>query len=185
MEGIDQGSHGRAMGSAPAPHVCATTPCRWPGPPLARSPGRAERDPLDLAHWCPMEGSADTLAALSHRSSALSTVGALGCPRPAPPRPGEGAPRARWARALGVRHRWPRWRGEHRGPGVGTTTRGTGPKVMAVADRAGLPVAVHMARASPHAVPRVAPPLAAWAVDARPARLIGANAYESAPLEAH
>jgi transposase len=55
--------------------------------------------------------------------------------------------------------------------------------VMAVADRAGLPVAIHVASASPPEVTRVALTLAACAVAARPARLIGAKADESDPLD--
>jgi transposase len=55
---------------------------------------------------------------------------------------------------------------------------------MAVADRAGLPVAIPVASASPHEVTLVAPTLAACAVAAGPARLIGDKAYDSDPLDA-
>jgi transposase len=67
---------------------------------------------------------------------------------------------------------------------VGKTKRGKGTKVMAIADRAGLPVAVHVEAASPHEVTLVAPTLAACFVEDRPERLIGDKAYDSDPLDA-
>jgi transposase len=54
---------------------------------------------------------------------------------------------------------------------------------MAVADRAGLPLAVHTAAASPHEVPLVPDTLAASFTAERPERLIGDKAYDSAPLD--
>ena len=50
---------------------------------------------------------------------------------------------------------------------MGTTTRGKGTQVMAVADRAGLPLATHVKAAPPHEVTLVEPTLAAGVVDAR------------------
>src|SRR5688500_15689597 len=50
---------------------------------------------------------------------------------------------------------------QKRGPGVGTTKRGTGTKLMAVADRTGLPLAVRTASASPPEVTRVPDTVAA------------------------
>ena len=55
---------------------------------------------------------------------------------------------------------------------------------MAVAARPGLPLAVRPERAPPHAVPLGAAPRAARLGAAWPARLIGARAYDSAPLAA-
>lgn len=55
---------------------------------------------------------------------------------------------------------------------------------MAVADRAGLPVAICTASASPHEVKLVAGTLAGRFVDALPRRLIGDRAYDSDPLDA-
>ncbi len=66
---------------------------------------------------------------------------------------------------------------------MGKTKRGKGTKIMAIADRAGLPVAVHVASASPHEVTIVAPTLAACVVDSRPERLIGDKAYDSDALD--
>jgi transposase len=70
-----------------------------------------------------------------------------------------------------------------RGLGVGATKRGKGTKLMAVADRAGLPVAVHTAAATPHEVTLVLHTLAAAFTPERPDRLIGDKAYDSDPLD--
>lgn len=67
------------------------------------------------------------------------------------------------------------------GAGVGKTKRGKGSKLMAMADRAGLPVAV--TSASPHEVALVESTLEARFIDALPERLIGDKAYDSDPLD--
>lgn len=54
---------------------------------------------------------------------------------------------------------------------------------MALADGAGLPLAVHVESAAPHEVTLVAPTLAACFVDEQPERLIGDTAYDSDPLD--
>jgi transposase len=55
---------------------------------------------------------------------------------------------------------------------------------MAMADRAGLPLAVCAASASPHEVTLVAPTLDSRFVEAMPQRLIGDRAYDADPLDA-
>jgi transposase len=67
---------------------------------------------------------------------------------------------------------------------VGTTKRGKGTKLMALADRSGAPLAVCAASASPHEVTLVEEVLAASFVCERPKRLIGDRAYDSDPLDA-
>ena len=66
---------------------------------------------------------------------------------------------------------------------MGKTKRGKGTKLMAVADRSGLPVAVHTASASPHEVRLVGETLAEVFTDEQPERLIGDRAYDSDPLD--
>ena len=66
---------------------------------------------------------------------------------------------------------------------MGTTKRGKGTTRMAVADRAGLPVAVHTAAATPHEVTLVLHTLAATFTPEHPDRLIGDQAYDSDPLD--
>jgi transposase len=54
---------------------------------------------------------------------------------------------------------------------------------MAVADRAGLPLAVHTENASPHEVTLARKTLVERFTDAAPERLIGDKAYDSDPLD--
>ena len=70
------------------------------------------------------------------------------------------------------------------GAGVGTTKRGKGSKIMAIADRHGRPVATHTDSATPHEVTLVEATLAHRLVRKTPERLIGDNAYESDQLDA-
>jgi transposase len=66
---------------------------------------------------------------------------------------------------------------------VGKTKRGKGSKVVAVADAAGVPVAVHVASATPHETTLVAATLAHRFTAESPQRLIGDRAYDSDPLD--
>ena len=68
---------------------------------------------------------------------------------------------------------------------MGKTKRGKGSKVMAVADRAGLPVAICVTSAQPHEVTLVEPTLSSCLLSQRPHRLIGDLAYDSDPLDSH
>ena len=67
---------------------------------------------------------------------------------------------------------------------MGKTKRGKGSKIMAIADRSGLPVAVHVSSASPHEVTLAESTLAARFVADEPERLIGDKAYDSDTLDA-
>jgi len=66
---------------------------------------------------------------------------------------------------------------------VGPTRRGKGTKIMAVADGAGLPLAVCTASASPNEVTLVDQTLDACLLDELPLRLIGDKAYDSDVLD--
>ena len=66
---------------------------------------------------------------------------------------------------------------------MGKTKRGKGTKIMAVADGAGLPVAISVGSASPHEVRLTEGVLEARFVDEQPQRLIGDRAYDSDPLD--
>ena len=70
------------------------------------------------------------------------------------------------------------------GGSIGKTKRGKGSKIMAIADRQGLPVAVHVESATPHEVTLVHATLAERFVRQLLERLIGDNAYESDRLDA-
>jgi len=54
---------------------------------------------------------------------------------------------------------------------------------MAVADRHGLPVAVHVESATPHEVKLVVPTLIEMVIPEAPQNLVGDNAYDSDDLE--
>jgi len=71
-----------------------------------------------------------------------------------------------------------------RGLEVGKTKRGKGTKVMAVADRHGLPVSICIESATPHEVKLATSTLAQMVVPDAPGHLIGDNAYDSDKLDA-
>ena len=66
---------------------------------------------------------------------------------------------------------------------MGKTKRGKGTKIMAVTDRFGLPVAIHVASASPHEVRLVEQTLDRSWIEETPGKLIGDKAYDSDPLD--
>ncbi len=67
---------------------------------------------------------------------------------------------------------------------MGKTKRGKGSKIMAIADRTGLPVALYVSSATPNEVTLVERTLASCFTAAQPERLIGDTAYDSDPLDA-
>ena len=66
---------------------------------------------------------------------------------------------------------------------MGKTKRGKGTKLMAVADGAGLPLAISVGSASPHEVKLVEDTLDKRFTEEMPERLIGDRAYDSDPLD--
>ena len=66
---------------------------------------------------------------------------------------------------------------------MGKTKRGKGTKLMAVADRSGLPIAISVESASPHEVRLVERTLKHRFTKECPKRLIGDRAYDSDPLD--
>ena len=73
--------------------------------------------------------------------------------------------------------------GDKRGRHVGPTRRGKGTKIMAIADGAGLPLAICTASASPNEVTLVDQTIESRFIDEVPRRLIGDKAYDSDPLD--
>jgi len=73
--------------------------------------------------------------------------------------------------------------GQKRGRLVGKTKRGKGTKIMGLADRHGLPLALRAESASPAEVKLVASTLEARIIAEVPERLIGDKAYDSDPLD--
>lgn len=70
-----------------------------------------------------------------------------------------------------------------RGRKVGKTKRGKGTKIMAVADRNGLPVSVCAESATLHEVKLALPTLLRMVIPDAPQNLIGDNAYDSDRLD--
>jgi hypothetical protein len=147
-------------------------PRRRPRSSVARSARRIERCAVDSPDWCPVGGSAGPVSALPNVSSTVSSLGPDRRSGSDSPRLGRGCARSRWLRPVRVLHRRDLCHRKNGGLGVGKTKRGKGTKIMAVADRTGLPVAIHVASASPHEVTLVEATLAQRFTRALQTRLI-------------
>src|SRR5688572_14301380 len=150
---------------------------------VARSAGRIERHPLDPSHRRALEGLAGSLSVPSDVPSPVPAVG----PHRLVPARAQGArgrsPRAWRTGSQRDVYRWLLCQRQKKGRCVGKTKRGKGTKIMAIADRAGLPVAITIASASPHETQLVAQTLNASFLPDNPARLIGDAAYDSDGLD--
>ena len=139
---------------------------------------------MDLALGSALAGYARSLSAIPDLPPPLPRVGAQRRVQADRGSAGRGLAKSGQARFERVLYRRDLCDREKGGAGVGKTKRGKGTKLMAVADSAGAPVAVHTASASPHEVT-----LAEGTVEQRftedlPERLIGDLAYDSDPLDA-
>ncbi len=146
---------------------------------LARCASCAERNSLGFTHRRSLARSSGPLSALSNLPSPLSTVAARWHADPAVARPRRRSTGARQTRSVGDLHRRQLQFGEKRGPAVGPTRRGKGSKIMAIADRHGLPVACSIASASPHETQLVEATVEQRFTRAKPRRMIGDRAYDS------
>jgi|SRR6266404_1490354 len=139
---------------------------------------------MDITHWRSLERFAAAVRLVPNLAPPIPELGpfwntgtsALGR-RP-------GSQRARRVGSPRVFHRRNVCSGEKRGLCVGKTKRGKGTKIMAIADRHGLPVAVCTESASPAEVKLVARTIEGRFIADPPARLIGDKAYDSDPLDA-
>jgi len=156
---------------------------RWARPSVARHACGVERCVVGLTHRCSLARSASSLSALSNLPSTLPTVAALGTAHSVAAETGRRFTRPREARSERILHRRQLQFGEKRGSGVGPTKRGKGSKIMAIADRHGLPIAVHVVSASPNEATLVEPTLQHRFLRQTPERLIGDKAYDSDPLD--
>src|SRR3984893_5772181 len=176
------GPHRRPVGVSGAA-VSSQAAERWARPAVARYACGVEWRVVGVTHGCPLARSASSLSALSNLSSTLPTVAALGVVRAFAANTGRRPTRPRKARSERGLHRRQLQFGEKRGSGVGPTKRGKGSKIMAIADRHGLPVAVHVVSASPNEATLVEPTLQRRFPREIPKRLIGDKAYDSDPLD--
>src|SRR5437899_9316533 len=178
---LPHGPHRRPMGgfaAFPSPETSSEARAT-----MARCPRRVQRDSLGAAHRRSLARSARPLSALSNLPSPLPAVAArrdldatLARPRRRPAGP-------RQTGFVGDLHRRQLQLGEKRGAAVGPTRRGKGSKIMAIADRHGLPVACSIASASPHETKLVEATVQQRFTRAKPKRMIGDRAYDSDPLD--
>jgi transposase len=178
----EHGPHRCPVGDARTA-VSTSAPGRWARSTVAGHASGAERGLLGLTHRRSLARSAASLSALPNLSSALPTVAAFRVAHATAPETGGRFTRPRKAGSERVVHRCQLQRGEKRGSAVGPTRRGKGSKIMAISDGHGLPLAVHVASASPHETKLVAPTLEQRFLAEAPERLIGDRAYDSDPLD--
>lgn len=148
-----------------------------------RYPSRAERRALGVANRSTLAGFAKALSAVSNLPSLVPAVAAGGYFSGSITGLGGGFTRSRqggFARELSG---WLLRRSEKRGSGVGKTKRGKGTKIMAIADRHGLPIGISVASASPHETKLVETTLEQRFTEEVPPLLIGDKAYDSDPLD--
>lgn len=150
---------------------------------MARSTRRVERGDVDPPHRRAVGRSSTAISAVSDVPPSLSEVGtgrrlgqAASRAGRAPARSGQGGLNR------SVHRRLPRG-GKKGGAHVGKTRRGKATKIMAVADRNGLPIAIGIASGERHETKLVFETLWKRFVAPLPERLIGDKAYDSAPLE--
>lgn len=178
----EHGSYRRPMGNSPR-GVCRTTARRWQGATAARRTCSAEWRLVDLAHWSTLEGLTRSLSTLSNLSPTFPEMAAGRSFRSDLTGAGRGSGSPWKARPERRRHRCLLRGGEKRGAAVGKTKRGKGTKIMAVTDGHGVPVAVHVASASPHETRLVEATLDDGFAPALPQKLLGDLAYDSDPLD--
>ena len=179
MDGIDE----RAMGNCKCHPATRPYARRSARPAVERSTQGLQRDPLDPAHGCALERFARALWQVPDRASSLSELGALRSFRACVVGRGQRSPRAGRTglkRMFCGRHVCS---GQKGGRCVGKTKRGKGTKLMAIADRHGLPIAARTESASPAENTLVAATLEARLIAEVPERLIGDKAYDSDGLD--
>src|SRR6266704_3402784 len=150
----------------------------------AGRPCSTQRCVLDSAYRGPVGRPSWPISTIPDLPSTLPRVGEVRCVQSAAGGVGRGLTKSRLTGSVGVLYRRHFRSGEKRGLCVGKTKRGKGTKLMAVADRHGLPVAVHFASASPHEITLAPDTVGGRFVASAPARLIGDRAYDSDKLDA-
>lgn len=165
-------------------HPRTTAARGWSRPTSPRSKGGYEWHLVDHADRSGLARHARTISARFDVPSPLPSLGQGRRLRANPEYLGARFVRTRWLGPVRVLHRWHLRLGQKGGQCVGKTKRGKGSKIMAIADRAGLPIAIHVSSASPHETQLVESTLAARFVSHEPQRLIGDRAYDSDKLDA-
>src|SRR5918993_582804 len=163
--------------------LSSATARRWAGPAVDGSAPRPERRVVGPPDGGALARPARPLSAVSNLSSAFSAMATLGSPRSAAAAARRGPARPRPDRSVGSLRGCDLRRREKGGAAVGPTRRGKGSKIMAICDRHGLPLAVHVASASPYEPHLVPATLDARFLPELPRRLIGDRGYDSDGLD--
>ena len=179
MHGPDR----QTMGSRRISSSRITSARRRQGPSLARIARGSQRNPVGFEDGCALERPTGSVSAVPDLPSPLPTVGRRRHIGKGPSKPCRGPIRSGRNRSEGSLHRRLLQRGQKGGSKVGKTKRGKGTKVMAIADGAGLPIAIWIESASPHEVRLVEETLDRKFIPDDPARLIGDKAYDSDGLD--
>ena len=172
------------MGSHRALNTNPPSSSRWSRSTTASVPGGNERDPVDPSFRYAMARYARWTSGVSNLSSTIPTMDSIRADSSYPGGSRQRSLRTGRVRPLRVLHRRDLHDREKGGFGVGKPERGKGSKLMAVADRTGLPLDVHVTSASPHEVTLVHDTLKERILRSNPSRLIGDLAYDSDKLDA-
>jgi transposase len=178
------GPNRRTMGIHRASYTRSTCARGWARASLEELKTSSRGHPVDSSNWCAMERPPEGISTVPDMPPPFPAVGRRQDPGEYPQGPCEGFERTRRHRRRRSFHRWHLRRGQKRGFCVGPTKRGKGTKVMAIADRSGLPVAVCIESASPHESKLVERTLDSSFIEENPRRLIGDKAYDSNALDA-
>ena len=152
--------------STPAARTGA--PAQWTRAAVAGQSRGLKRHSVDFTLGSTVARLTGAVSPLPDLPSPLPAVGASGRTAGGPRSLSRGFTDARGGGPERVFHQHPLHRGEKNGRDVGATKRGKGTKLVAVADRHGLPVAVHTASAAPHEVTLVPATLAQRLTTAQP-----------------
>lgn len=142
------------------------------------------RPHLGSANRCSLEGHAERVPPLPNLPSLVCQMGGGRYSKRDSLGDGKGFERPRGSGSFRVSDRCHLRGGKKRGLYIGPTRRGKGTKVMAIADRNGLPISIHIESASPHESKLVEKTLDRRFVRERIGRLIGDKAYDSDKLDA-
>ena len=150
---------------------------------MERSAQSVEWSFMDLAYGSALARLTATVRVVPNGAPALPALGALWSDRTVTLSAGAAPPRRRRTRSQRVFCGRDVCAGQKRGRLVGKTKRGKGTKIMGIADRHGLPLALRTESASPAEVKLVTATLEARIVADVPERLIGDKAYDSDRLD--
>src|SRR5262249_43309454 len=152
---------------------------RWARSSLERTAQSVGRRAVDFAYRSTLAGPATPIRIVPNSAPALPKLGAFGSAGETPDHAGA-TPQGRWRFGpAGMFCGRDLCSGQKRGRLVGKTKRGKGTKIMGIADRHGLPLALRAESASPSEVKLVEATLEDRLVADVPERLIGDKGYDS------